>query len=66
MIIKWKNRFSQEEGYVKSVVASKKHFVNTFDRSEAKNYKDTSVAKSIITKLISYGEGDNNDFYIEE
>ena len=48
MIIKWINRNSREEGFVKSVSAKEKHFVNTFDRSEAKVYKTEAAAKTAV------------------
>jgi hypothetical protein len=64
MIIKWINKFSREEGYVQSVSTKEKHFVNTFDRSEAKIYKTMGAAKTAVKSLISYGEGENNEFEI--
>ena len=64
MIIKWINRNSREEGFVKSVSAKEKHFINTFDRSEAKVYKTEAAAKTSVKSLISYGEGAENDFEI--
>lgn len=66
MKIKWTNKNSQETGYVKAVNTKEQHFENTFDYNDAKDYKLASVAKGIITKLISYGEGENNSFDIVE
>lgn len=61
VVIKWKNKFSGEEGFVESVSTKEQHFINTYDQSQAKQYSESS-AKGIITKLISYGEAENNDF----
>ena len=38
--IKWTNKFSNETGYVASVSAKNKCFVNTFDKNEAKEYSE--------------------------
>jgi len=66
MIIKWTNIMSGEQGYVESVSAKEKHFVNTFDKDNAKIYKTASAAKTAIKNLISYGEGEANTFEIVE
>lgn len=66
VVIKWTNKFSGETGYVESIDTNNLHFVNTYDIESAKKYKATSVAKGMVTKLISYGEGENNDFEIVE
>lgn len=62
-VIRWKNIYSGEIGYVKSVNYAKRHFNNTFSVFEAKEYTEESAQK-IINKLIEYGEGVNNVFYI--
>jgi len=62
-IIRWTNKFSGEVGYVKQLRQKDKCFENTYEKSEAKTYSD-SVAKGVVTKLISYGEGKNNDFEV--
>jgi hypothetical protein len=64
VIIKWTNKFSNESGFVESVDTKAKHFNNTFEYNQAKKYKSDSVARGMISKLVSYGEGDNNDFEI--
>lgn len=66
VVIKWTNKFSGETGYVESIDRNNLHFINTFDIQTAKQYKAESVAKGMITKLISYGEGENNTFEIVE
>lgn len=66
VVIKWTNKFSGEQGFVESINAKEQHFVNTYEQQNAKQYKTESNAKGMISKLISYGEGDNNDFEIIE
>lgn len=61
VVIKWKNKFSGETGYVQAISAKEKHFINTYDINEARQYKEIT-AKGMITNLIAYGEGNNNDF----
>lgn len=65
VVIKWTNKFSGESGYVQSISSKEQHFVNTYDKTEAKQYKE-AVAKGQITNLIKYGEAENNDFSLEE
>lgn len=63
-ILKWTNKYSNETGYVESISAKDKHFVNTFDKSNAKVYNSSSVARRMVSSLQSYGEADNNIFEI--
>lgn len=63
-IIKWTNKFSGETGYVEAIDSKNRHFVNTYDQNAAKQYKTETSARGMISKLISYGEGDNNTFEI--
>lgn len=65
-ILKWKNKFSNEVGYVESVSSKDKCFFNTFDQSSAKKYSSRTVASRMISSLKSYGEAVNNDFEIVE
>jgi hypothetical protein len=62
MAIKWINKFSGEQGYVKSINTKEKHFINTWEQSEAKVYKTEASAQKAISRLIEFGEGDNNTF----
>lgn len=64
MIIQWTNKYSNEQGYVKSINTKERHFVNTFNREEAKNYKQKRNAVKVIEQLTSFGEADNNSFAI--
>ncbi len=64
--LKWKNKFSGEEGYVKIVRKSKGYFENTFNQSEAKKYRKPSEYKADMSFLESIGETEQNDFEIIE
>lgn len=64
LVIKWKNKNSGEEGFVKSVLKSKGHFVNTFDINEAKHYKYEKILSKDMKTLEEVGETVNNDFHI--
>lgn len=62
--ITWTNKYSKETGYIKDVDSKNRHFINTFDEAEAKVYANAGLAASAIKKLVSYGEGENNDFAV--
>lgn len=62
MKIKWTNRFSNEQGYVKEVAGD--HFVNTFDEKESANYRTRREAEKAIDFLFACGEGLNNTFEV--
>ena len=65
-VIQWTNRFSNEQGYVKSVKKADGHFINTYDVAQAKAYKrDCDVVKCVAT-LEEIGEAVNNSFEIVE
>lgn len=64
MVIKWINRFSNESGYIKYIDYKNKHFVNTFNGTDAKKFVSTESAEKAINKLIEYGEAENNIFEI--
>ena len=64
--IKWINKYSSEEGFVAKVMKSKGYFENTFEQSKAKKYRSQNEASKDIDVLNSMGEGDNNNFVIEE
>jgi len=65
-VIKWVNKWSGETGYVKSIKPKQGHFVNTFEQTEAKKYKDEAVLNRALDVLIAIGEGDNNYFEVVE
>ena len=64
MIIKWTNKFSGETGFVKSINKKEKHFDNTFNKAEARRYASVGSATQIVNMLMSFGEGENNNFEI--
>lgn len=64
MKIRWINKYSNETGYVKSIDYKNKHFNNTFNENEAKNFSSETNVNKAIAKLNEYGEGDNNYFEI--
>ena len=53
MKIKWTNKCSGEQGYVKSLNRKGNYFVNTFDIKEAKSYSEKNV-NNIIDLLEKY------------
>lgn len=65
--IKWKNTYSQETGYVGSVSSKEKCF-HTSDAQGAQIFKTERAANIAISKLKSYGQGEeiNNEFELEE
>lgn len=61
--IKWVNKFSREEGFVKSLSKTKGHFENTFDVNEARLFSDKEVQNAFAT-LEAIGETVNNEFAV--
>lgn len=59
MVIKWTNKYSGETGYVASISRKERHFINTYDREEAKEYSSKTVDK-MINDLVSFGEAEDN------
>ena len=64
--LKWRNRYSQEEGYVQSISQKKGCFINTFEKPKAKKYSSEKAIEKDIEFLKSIGEMTNNDFFAEE
>lgn len=62
MIIKWTNKYSKETGYVKGISVKEGHFINTFDKSEAKDYASTSAQTRAMNQLSMFGEDNCNTF----
>lgn len=60
----WTNKYSKETGYIKDIDTENRHFINTFDETEAKVFVNAGLATSAIKRLVSYGEGENNDFAV--
>ncbi len=63
--LKWRNKFSGEEGYVASVSKAKGYFINTFDKAEAKKYANETGAQKDLATLEALGEFENNEFFTE-
>ncbi len=63
MKIQWKNKYSQETGYVKCLNRKEGYFENTYVEDEAKDFAKSNV-KRIIKQLESYC-GDNEYVAIE-
>ena len=59
MKIKWTNKWSKEQGYVKVINKKGGYFENTFDVSEAKNFS----SKSISNTLSWLNEHESNNTY---
>ena len=66
VVIKWRNRWSGEEGYVESVSVKNGHFVNTFDIKKAHKYSRKSSVSNAMNALQAMGETENNDFFTVE
>ena len=64
VVIKWTNKFSGETGYVKSVSTKEKHFNNTYEQNDARQYASETTANKAISNLIGYGEAENNNFEV--
>lgn len=62
--IKWTNKFSGEQGFVKSIKASKGHFESTYEKTEARSFRSDKEAQKAIEQLIAIGEGENNSFEV--
>lgn len=62
-VIKWVNKYSNEEGYVGKVLAKAGHFVNA-NQDGAKRYPNQGLAAADIRKLEQIGEAENNTFCV--
>ncbi len=63
-IIKWKNKYSGEEGYVKAFKRSDGHFINTYDWTKAKRYMTKRNIDACVNDLVQAGEADLNDLEV--
>jgi hypothetical protein len=64
MKVMWTNKFSREQGYVKEIKKKEGHFVNTFDKAEAKSYTPKGVAQ--VLKTLPALCGDNEYEAVED
>lgn len=62
--IKWTNKYSNETGFVKDIDNANKHFINTFEEANAKNFRSKINANTVISNLLAFGEGENNTFEV--
>ena len=47
MKIKWTNKWSGEEGFVKCINSKEKFFENTYDKTEAKDFAKSTTKKAL-------------------
>lgn len=66
VVIKWRNRWSGEEGYVESIAVKTGNFVNTYDINKAHKYTQKNTVTNALNTLAKIGETAQNDFYIVE
>ena len=66
MIIKWTNKYSNEQGYVRVIKKSLGHFENTQDKKLARKFRTEKDAQRAVTVLEDIGESQNNNFSFEE
>ncbi len=64
MKVMWTNKFSREQGYVKEIKKKEGHFVNTFDKAEAKTYTAKGAAQ--VLKVLPQLCGDNEYEAVED
>lgn len=64
-ILKWRNKFSGEEGYVKTVSKTRGYFINVYEREEAKKYTNQKQMENDLSILEAIGETENNIFMEE-
>lgn len=65
MIIKWTNKYSGEQGYVKSLNRQDGYFENTFDENEAESYSEKNV-NEIIELLYNFCSDNNYQTVVSE
>jgi hypothetical protein len=65
-VLKWRNKFSGEEGYVGKVSKKNGCFINTFNPAEAKRYTNRKSIDNDLVVLAELGETVNNDFFVCE
>jgi len=61
-ILRWTNKYSNEQGYVKCIAKANGYFENTFDAAEAKVYKRQCDITKALNTLEALGECENNIF----
>lgn len=66
VVIKWRNRWSGEEGFVESVSKKAGHMTATFDIKKAHKYSTKGALTSALNTLAACGEAQNNEFQCVE
>ncbi|MCF0135794.1 MAG: hypothetical protein HUJ69_05170 [Lachnospiraceae bacterium] len=61
-VIKWTNKYSNEQGYVMTVKKADGHFTNTYEVSEAKVFTRQADITKAMNLLETMGETENNVF----
>lgn len=65
-VIKWTNKYSNEQGYVKTVKKANGFFENTYEAAEAKTFSRQCDITRTMNLLESFGETENNTFEVVE
>lgn len=55
VVVQWTNKLSGEQGFVKCIRKREREFENTFEKSEAKQYKPQGVA-AVLRQLAEFCE----------
>lgn len=58
-IIRWTNKYSHEQGYVKTINKKERYFENTFERDEARHFQSKESVLSETIRLLEEYCGDN-------
>lgn len=58
-VIQWTNKWSGEQGFVKSLNRKENYFENTFDKNEAKQFSESAITQTV--NLLTKFEA-NNDY----
>lgn len=65
VVIKWRNKLSNEEGFVSGVSIKDKHIFATKDLGSARVYPNSHVASGMITRMKNEGIDDQNEYTVE-
>lgn len=64
VVIMWRNKVSNETGFVAKVVVKEGHFINANSADEVRRYPNEGLATADVNKLFKTSEVDNNEFII--
>lgn len=65
-VIKWRNKLSNEEGFVSGVSIKGKHILATKDLGSARIYPNSQVASGMITRMKNEGIDEQNEYTVEK